>query len=65
MNELLTANELAKRLRVTAYTIHAWQRQGRIPCLRASRRPVLFDLIEVEEALRQRSQPQGGTSDDR
>ncbi len=58
MNVLLTASELAKRLNVTPPTIHAWHRQGKIPCLRAGRRPVLFDYEAVVEALRDGGKPQ-------
>lgn len=52
MADLLNATELSKRLRVTRETILAWARRGWIPCLRAGRRPVLFDPIEVEKVLR-------------
>jgi predicted site-specific integrase-resolvase len=56
MRELLDAPALAQRLRVKTATIHAWHRRGWIPCLRASRRPVLFDLEAVEAAMRARAQ---------
>ncbi len=49
-----TAKDLATRLHVTPATVLAWARRGWIPCLRAGRRPVLFDLVAVEEALRRR-----------
>ena len=55
MSELLDARQLAKRLKVTPATIHAWHRRGWIPCLRAGRRPVLFELHDVLDALRQRA----------
>jgi predicted site-specific integrase-resolvase len=48
----INARELATHLGVTPETILAWGRRGLIPCLRVSRRPVLFDLAEVEQALR-------------
>lgn len=54
MNEYLTATQLASRLQVTPATIHAWHRRSWIPCLRAGRRPVLFDFGEVLNALRAR-----------
>ena len=54
MSEYLNATQLAERLQVTPATIHAWHRRGWIPCLRAGRRPVLFDLTDVLNALRQR-----------
>ena len=56
MRKLVDAKELADWCKVTRETIHAWHRRGWIPCLRAGRRPVLFDLNEVEDALRKRAQ---------
>ena len=61
MSEFLNAAELAERLRVTTATVHAWHRRGLIPGLRASRRPVLFDMPEVEKALRERAERKGAT----
>ena len=54
--KLLNAKQLAGLLKVTLPTIHAWHRRGWIPCLRAGRRPVIFDVVEVEKALRKRAE---------
>ena len=51
---LLTSRELAQRLRVNRDTVLRWTRQGRIPCLRGSQKPLLYDLQAVESALQQR-----------
>ena len=59
MSELVDAKELAQRLKVTPATIHAWHRRRWIPCLRAGRRPVLFDVHAVEKALRERGERMG------
>jgi hypothetical protein len=56
MSELLDARRLAARLRVTPSTVLAWARRGWIPSLRAGRRPVLFDPVEVERALKERAE---------
>lgn len=56
MRQLVFARDLAKRFRVTPATVHAWHRRGWIPCLRAGRRPVLFDPAAVEKALRDRAE---------
>ncbi len=55
MSKLVDAKELAERLKVTPATIHTWHRRAWIPCLRAGRRPVLFDVEAVEKALRERA----------
>ena len=56
MGDLVDATELAERLKVTPATIHAWHRRGWIPCLRAGRRPVLFDVASVKQAMRARGE---------
>ena len=45
--ELLTADELADRLRVSASTVKEWAREGRIPEVRLSRRVRRFNYEEV------------------
>ncbi|MFQ5734469.1 MAG: hypothetical protein ACE5KM_21245 [Planctomycetaceae bacterium] len=61
MSELVDAKVLAKRLKVTPATIHAWHRRGWIPCLRAGHRPVLFDVAVVESVLRERAVRKGAS----
>ena len=66
----LTSRELAQSLRVNRDTILRWTRQGRIPCLRGSQKPLLYDLRAVLAALEQRGRvrvraPQGGFGGER
>ena len=62
MNEdsLLTADELAERLRVQPGTVRQWSRAGRIPAVRLSPKVVRYDLAAVIEALTQRQASSGG-----
>jgi phage terminase Nu1 subunit (DNA packaging protein) len=62
MSEILTAQELADHCHVTVATIHSWHRRGWIPCLRAGRRPVLFDVAAVEQTLRERAEHRQGVA---
>ena len=57
---IVTAPELAARYHVTPPTVHAWHRRGRIPCLRAGHRPVLFHVEDVDAALRRRAEQREG-----
>lgn len=49
--ELLTARELAKRLRVSPETVRAWARRGSIPTLRLSRKVIRYNAEAVLAAL--------------
>lgn len=49
--ELLTARELAKRLRVSPETVRAWARRGCIPKMRLSRKAIRYNLGAVLAAL--------------
>lgn len=51
MQELLTANELATRLRVSLRTVNHWTQNGRIPCIKLSQKVVRFNWEEVQRAL--------------
>lgn len=57
MEQLLKAEELAKRLRVNTETIRRWTRAGAIPHINVgkSRR---YDLSAVLQALQSKSNPE-------
>lgn len=52
--ELVTAEEIAERVRVQPDTVKGWGRRGIIPAVRISRQTVRFDLDAVLQALRNR-----------
>lgn len=61
MQELLTAGELAVRLKVRPETVRAWARSGRIPVIRFSRKVLRFDIEAVERTITERgSRSKGG-----
>ena len=51
---LLTADELGEALAVSADTVRAWAREGRIPVVRITARTLRFDWQSVLRALAQR-----------
>ena len=54
--ELLTAEGLAKLLRVCPETVRLWSRRGMIPSIRVSRKVIRFDAVAVITALKQRNE---------
>ncbi len=59
MNELLSLDRLARRLRVPAKWLREQAVAGRIPCLRAGSR-YLFNATAVEDCLaKQAASPEG------
>jgi hypothetical protein len=60
MSQIVDAKDLAGWLGVTPATVLTWARRRLIPCLRASRRPVLFDMVEVKRALKERASSRWG-----
>ena len=52
--ELLTAEELADRLRVQPGTVRQWSRRGWIPAVRLSPKVVRYELPAVIEAMTKR-----------
>lgn len=55
MDELVTANELATRLRVRPATIRLWTREGIVPAIRITGKIIRYDPAEVIETLRRQS----------
>ena len=51
MRELLTADELAERLKVKPETVLEWGRAGRIPHFRLTPKVVRFDPTAVMAAI--------------
>lgn len=54
--ELLTAEELAERLRLSPHTVRLWSKEGRIPTVWLSHTVRRFDFQEVVRAIRDRQQ---------
>ena len=50
-DELLTAAELADRLKVKPDTVRVWVRSGKIPTRKLSHKVIRFSLPEVVAAL--------------
>lgn len=53
--EYITAQECAKRLSVTVYTLRAWRRQGWVPFIRLGQR-VRFCWSDVVKAMAERTE---------
>lgn len=56
VQELLTSQELAKRLKVSPHTIKLWSKDGKIPTVWLGRTCRRFDYDEVLETLRKRQE---------
>lgn len=63
LTDLMTAGELAERLRVTPETVRSWARCGRIPAVRLSPKVIRFDLHAVLTALAKLAQEGGDNGD--
>jgi excisionase family DNA binding protein len=55
MQKLLTIRELAERLSIAPGTAYHWLSQGRLPCIRFSKRCVRFREEDVGKILEQLS----------
>lgn len=57
--KLLTAEQLAKELRVSVETINGWGRSGKIPRIRISHKIIRFDRDAVLKVLSAQGQGNG------
>ena len=57
---LLSASQLAARLRVTPRTVLQWHREGRIPGIRISHKVLRFRLTDVVSHLEKNAERDGG-----
>ena len=58
-HDLLTAEQLAKRLQVKPRTVKEWLRAGIIPAARLTPKVFRYDLQQVVTALEQRQEAMG------
>lgn len=64
-DELLTQDELARRLGVSTYTVARWRRSGSIPFTRLGGRTVRFDFDAVVRAREAITESKGAIKDER
>jgi excisionase family DNA binding protein len=58
-HDLLTAEQLARRLGVKARTVKAWLRAGKIPAAKLTPKVIRYDLGQVVNALERHQLMQG------
>ena len=51
MDKLMTVSDLAERLKINPGSIYRWAAQGRLPCIRFSKRCLRFRESEVSSLL--------------
>jgi predicted site-specific integrase-resolvase len=56
MGEILTAEELAARLKVRPATIREWGRDGRIPTVRITPKVIRYDVDAVMRSLQEQQE---------
>lgn len=54
-DDLLTAKEVAKYLKVTEWTVYQWAQKGRVPCIRLSKRALRFRFGDIKKELDRRT----------
>jgi excisionase family DNA binding protein len=54
--ELITAEQLAERLKVSPYTVRLWSKEGKIPTIWLSRTVRRFDYATVLAAVQERTE---------
>jgi len=57
MEKLLTVADLAERLKIAPGSIYHWVAQGRLPCIRFSKRCLRFRESEVSSLLDELGDP--------
>lgn len=51
--QLLTVDDVAGRLQLSAYTIREWARLGKLPCIRLTHR-IRFEPRDIDKWLKER-----------
>jgi excisionase family DNA binding protein len=64
MSELLTAAEMAARLRIRPTTLQEWAREGRVPSVRITPKVIRFDPDAVILSLSTQKPATAGGSDE-
>lgn len=55
-NQLLTAVELASKLKLKPETVRQWTRKKMIPCIRVTNKVIRYEFSAVVEALKSQSE---------
>ena len=61
--ELLTAEEIAEKLKITPSTITMWGRQRKIPRVKVSHKIIRYDLEAVQNALLKMAEDNGSSNE--
>ena len=58
-DDLLTAEQLAKRLGISPRTVKGWLQAGHIPATRLTPKVIRYELDDVVAALKERQEAKG------